>query len=69
MEVKDKRKVLKLLVKEILVGNESIEIKHLIPLKETENERQKKSYELCTWGGPPPYCTHVSGSYILSRIS
>jgi len=47
-----------LLVKEILVGNESIEIKHSIPLKETENERQKKSYELCTWHGPPPYCKH-----------
>jgi len=58
MEVKDKRKVLKLLVKEILVGNESIEIKHSIPLKETENERQKKSYELCTWGGPTTYCKH-----------
>jgi len=49
LEIKDKRKILKLLVKEILVGEDSIEIKHSIPLKETENACNEKSWQLCTW--------------------
>ena len=49
-----KRKILKLLVKEILVGAESIIINHSIPLKETEKTEQKKSYQLCTRSDYPP---------------
>jgi len=50
LNIIDKRKVLKLLVKEILVGEDNIIIKHSIPLKEQENVGQeKKSYHLCTW--------------------
>jgi len=47
LDIKDKRKIVKLLVKEILVGEDSIEIKHSIPLKESENADQEKCYLLC----------------------
>lgn len=48
LDINDKRKILKLLVKEILVGADSITIKHAIPLKRSENTDQKESYQLCT---------------------
>src|SRR6266496_756772 len=48
LEIIDKRKILKLLVKEIFVGADSIEIKHSISLKETENVTHQKSWQLCT---------------------
>lgn len=38
LDIKEKKKILRLLVKEIIVGENSIEIKHSIPLKE---ERKK----------------------------
>ena len=47
LDIQDKRKIVKLLVKEILVGEDSIEIKHSIPVKESENADQEKSYLLC----------------------
>jgi site-specific DNA recombinase len=49
LDIKEKKKILRLLVKEIIVGDETIEIKHSIPLRETKNENNKKSYKLCTW--------------------
>jgi len=48
LDVNDKRKIVKLLVKEILVGENSIEIKHSIPVKKSENTDQEKSYLQCT---------------------
>ena len=48
LDIKDKRKIVKLLIKEILVGEDSIEIKHSIPVKESENTDQGKCYLLCT---------------------
>ena len=36
------------LIKEILVGEDSVEIKHSIPVKEADNTDQGKSYLLCT---------------------
>ncbi len=48
LDIGDKRKIVKLLIKEILVGEDSIEIKHSIPVKESENTDQGKSYLLCT---------------------
>ena len=48
LDIKDKRKIVKLLIKEILVGEDSIEIMHSIPVKESENTEQGKSYLLCT---------------------
>jgi site-specific DNA recombinase len=48
LDIKDRRKIVKLLIKEILVGEDSIEIKHSIPVKESENTDQGKSYLLCT---------------------
>jgi site-specific DNA recombinase len=48
LDIEDKRKIIKLLIKEILVGEDSIEIKHSIPVKEAENTDQEKSYLLCT---------------------
>ncbi len=47
LDIKDKRKIVKLLIKEVLVGEDSIEIKHSIPVKESENADQGKSYLLC----------------------
>lgn len=50
LDIKEKKKILRLLVKEIVVGDDIIEIKHSIPLKEeAENENNGKSYQLCTW--------------------
>ncbi len=49
LNINDKRKILKLLVKEIQVGNDCIDIKHSIPLKLAENDSQEKSLQLCTW--------------------
>lgn len=49
LDIKEKKKILRLLVKEIVVGDDIIEIKHSIPLKEeAENENNGKSYQLCT---------------------
>ena len=48
LDIKDRRKIVKLLIKEILVGEDSIEIKHSIPVKEAKNTDQEKSYLLCT---------------------
>jgi site-specific DNA recombinase len=44
----DKRKILKLLVKDIVVGVDTVMINHSIPLKEVEKTELKKSYQLCT---------------------
>ena len=48
LNIEDKRKIVKLLIKEILVSEDSIEIKHSIPIKGAENTDQKKCYLLCT---------------------
>jgi len=47
LDIKEKKKILRLLVKEIVVGDGIIEIKHSIPLKEAQNENKDKSYQLC----------------------
>jgi site-specific DNA recombinase len=47
LDIKEKKKILRLLVKEIVVGDDIIEIKHSIPLKESKNENKDKSYQLC----------------------
>jgi len=49
LDIQAKRKVMKLLIKEIIVDSETIHIRHSIPIKEVKNEGQKKSYKLCTW--------------------
>ena len=48
LDINDKRKIVKLLVKEILVGEDSIEIMHSIPIKKTGNTDQEKCYQVCT---------------------
>ena len=47
LAIKEKKKIMRLLVKEVVVGDDSIEIKHSIPLKEAKNEQNDKSYQLC----------------------
>jgi site-specific DNA recombinase len=47
LDIKEKKKILRLLVREVVVGEDSIEIKHSIPLKEAKNEQNEKSYQLC----------------------
>ncbi|MDQ3395874.1 MAG: hypothetical protein M3512_17450, partial [Bacteroidota bacterium] len=48
LDIKEKKKILRLLVKEVVVGDDIIDIKHSIPLKEGKNEQNDKSYQLCT---------------------
>ncbi len=48
LDIKEKKKILRLLVKEVVVGDDMIDIRHSIPLKEAKNEQNKKSYQLCT---------------------
>jgi site-specific DNA recombinase len=48
LDIKDKKKILRLLVKEVVVGDDIIDIRHSIPLKEAQNEEKSKSYQLCT---------------------
>jgi site-specific DNA recombinase len=50
LDIKEKKKILRLLVKEVVVGNDIIDIRHSIPLKEAKNEQNEKSYQLCTRG-------------------
>lgn len=53
LDILTKRKIMKLLVKEILVDGETIHIYHSIPVREVKNEGEKKSYKLCTWRNQP----------------
>ena len=48
LDIKQKKKILRLLVKEVIVGDDIIDIRHSIPLKESKNEGNDKSYQLCT---------------------
>ena len=59
LDIIDKRKVLKLLVKEVFIGNDWVNIKHSIPLKKTENRNKEKSYQLCTWRTIAPAVQHL----------
>jgi site-specific DNA recombinase len=47
LDIKAKKQILRLLVKEVVVGDDMIEIKHSIPLKEGINDQNDKSYQLC----------------------
>src|SRR6266496_989735 len=48
LDIKEKKKILRLLVKEVVVGDDIIDIRHSIPLKEAKNEQNEKNYQLCT---------------------
>jgi site-specific DNA recombinase len=48
LDIKEKKKILRLLVKEVVVGDDIIDIRHSIPLKEGKNEQDDKNYQLCT---------------------
>ena len=47
MDMKEKKKILRLLVREVMVGDDLIDIRHSIPLKEAKNEQNEKNYQLC----------------------
>jgi len=47
LDIKEKKRILRLLVKEVVVGNDTIDIRHSIPLK-ARNGQNKKNYQLCT---------------------
>ena len=49
LDILDKRNIMKLLVKKIVVDYETIHIHHSIPVREVKHEEEKKSYKLCTW--------------------
>ena len=48
LEIKEKKKIMRLLIKEVVVGDDIIDIRHSIPLKEGKNEQNDKNYQLCT---------------------
>ena len=48
LDIKEKKKILRLLVKEVVVGDDIVDIRHSIPLKEAKNEQNEKNYQLCT---------------------
>jgi site-specific DNA recombinase len=61
LDIKEKKKILRLLVKEVVVGDDSIDIRHSIPLKENKNEQNKKNYQLCTRSVKSPAVQHCFG--------
>ena len=58
LDIKEKKKILRLLVKEVIVGDDIIDIRHSIPLKETKNEQNDKSYQLCKRSAKPVAIKH-----------
>jgi site-specific DNA recombinase len=60
MDIKEKKKILRLLVKEVIVGDDIIDIRHSIPLKEGENEQNDKSYQLCKRSDEPTVVKYYS---------
>jgi site-specific DNA recombinase len=58
LDIKEKKKILRLLVKEVIVGDDSIDIRHSIPLKEGQNEQNEKNYQLCTRSDQPAVGKH-----------
>jgi site-specific DNA recombinase len=53
LDIFAKRKIMKLLIKEIRVDSDTIHIQHSIPLREVKHEDEKKSYKVCTWSDFP----------------
>jgi site-specific DNA recombinase len=49
IDILEKRKIMKLVIKEILVDSDTIHIRHSIPIREVNDGGEKKSYKLCTW--------------------
>ena len=64
LDIKEKKKILRLLVKEVVVGDDIINIRHSIPLKEAKNEQNEKNYQLCTRSDQSIACQPVSASYL-----
>src|SRR5664279_1926776 len=62
LDIKQKKKILRLLVKEVIVGDDIIDIRHSIPLKESKNEGNDKSYQLCTRTNQSAVSKHLSAS-------
>ena len=62
LDIKEKKKILRLLVKEIVVGDDIIDIRHSIPLKEAKNELKDKSYQLCTRSNKSVTCEPIPAS-------
>jgi site-specific DNA recombinase len=61
LDIREKKKILRLLVKEIVVGDDVLDIKHSIPLKEAQDENNKKSYQLCTRSAKPATFQYYPG--------
>ena len=53
LDIETRRKILHLIVKEVLVGPESITIRHSIPASEPSGEENTQSYLLCTRRAKP----------------
>lgn len=58
LDIKQKKKILRLLVKEVVVDDDIIDIRHSIPLKEVKDEHNHKSYQVCTRTLKPYFGQH-----------
>lgn len=56
LSVLERQKVIRLIVKEVLVGLDKITIKHSIPITGASGADKKKSYQLCSGRTAPFYC-------------
>jgi site-specific DNA recombinase len=67
LSVLDRQKVIRLIIKEVLVGMDKITIKHSIPITGrgggaglgASGPEEKKSYQLCTWSNIPAVEQHL----------
>lgn len=62
LDIKEKKKILRLLVKEVVIGDDLIDIRHSIPLKEAKKENNDKNYQLCTRSS-----LSLTGKHCLAR--
>lgn len=60
MDVLQQQKIVRLLVKEILVGENHVEIKHSIPVNQKKSLRDQDSYLLCTRSAFATACKYPS---------
>jgi site-specific DNA recombinase len=66
LHVKDRQRILRLVVKEIVVGPDTLTIKHSIPASGASGSSEEPSYLLRGWSRQPIVGQHLSSSFGLS---
>jgi site-specific DNA recombinase len=67
LHVKERQQVLRLVVKEILVGPDTLTIKHSIPTSNSSGPSQEPSYLLRKWSPNPPFFKRGKGECLDKR--